>query len=181
MKKVFGLISDYSPVREEGTRVVVCYGMTAVDEQNATWFEIYLPKKQYPNVGLAEVKKAIEDHINSRTQENILNGFEYTVKHGTDKGTTVNTWLSKENQENMTKLAASASALTFPVVYKIGEQEDGTPVSESFSKAEELQAFSDDITKHFLQCLQDGWAEKKNFDWSPYEALYPQPENTSAE
>ena len=181
MEKVFGLISDYSPVREDGTRVVVCYGMTAVDGQHAKWFEIYLPKKQHANVGLAEVKKAIEDHINSRTENSILNGFAYIVKHGDDQGKTVNTWLSKENQENMTKLAASASALTFPVVYKIGEEEDGTPVNESFADAAELQAFSDDITKHFLQCLQNGWTEKANFDWAPYEALYPQPENTSAE
>ena len=89
MNKVQGLISDFALIRTEGTRIALSYGLEAIDEEKATWVEVYLPKKKNPMLTLDMVKKAIIDDINARTDEKILSGFVWNGKP---------VWLSSESQ-----------------------------------------------------------------------------------
>lgn len=161
MNKCFGKIKDFVPVREEGTRVVVSYGKEKVNKTYAEWREVPLSKKQVPNVGLKEVKEAVINDINSRVKEAIVSGFVWNDKP---------VWLSVENQLNFSQSIA-------PVLLKIGEQEDGTPVTHEFATAEELKDFNTACAMWKQQCLQAGYHEKDGIDWSVYEALFPTAKN----
>lgn len=179
MNKVFGLISEYAPVREEGTRTVISYGMTAVDEQNATWYEIYLSKKQNANVGLKEIKDAIIADINSRTDEKIISGFVWTPEGGDP----IPVWLSTENQFNFKSaydLAVQKNGATLPVTFKMGEDAEGTPVYHTFETMEDADDFYIKAVAFINQTLAAGWDEKDGMDWTPYEALFPTPTNNNA-
>ena len=152
MNKCFGKIKDFVPVREEGTRVVVSYGMEKVNKTYAEWREVALGRKQVPNVGLKEVKEAVINDINSRVKEAIVSGFVWNDKP---------VWLSVENQLNF-------SQGVVPVTLKIGEQEDGTPIYHKFDTDEELRAFNDDCNVWKQQCLAEGYKEKDGIDWNAY-------------
>lgn len=173
MNKVFGKISDFSPVREDGSRVIISYGFEAVDEENATWQEVYLYKKQQAIVTLDVVKQAIIGDINAQTDAKILSGFVWGQKP---------VWLSSENQFNFKAaydVAVQTEGESLPVKFKLGEQEDGTPVYHTFTS---LSAFTDFYTQaiaYIQQQLTAGWQEKDAIDWSPYEALFPAAEAES--
>lgn len=179
MNKVFGKQTDFAPIREDASRVIISYGYEIVDEENATWIEIYLYKKQISQVSLADVKDAIIGDINARTTECIISGFDYTVKHGGQAGTAVKVWLSKENQSDFHAMHQQAGDLTFPLRYKIGELDNDTPVYEEFADASEMHAICVATTNHVLACQQAGWEEKDGIDWEPYEALFPEPAQAS--
>ena len=51
MNKIYGLISDFTPVKEDASRVIIGYGMTPdADGVHATWKEIdFYKKKGKPN------------------------------------------------------------------------------------------------------------------------------------
>lgn len=176
MNKYYGLTKDFTPVRTEGTRVVVSYGKVVIDETHSEWRDVTLFKKQVPNVGLKEVKTAIINDINSRTSDAIRNGFPYTIKHGGDEGKQVNVWLSKENQENLL-LAAGTSAPVFPLKYKVAEDAEGKPIYEEFADSAEVAALCSLGAEFIFNTLQVGWSEKDGIDWSIYEALFPVSEN----
>ena len=179
MNKVFGLISEFSFVREEGTRTVVCYGMEAVDEQNATWIEVYLPKKHNPLIGFKEVKEAIIADIDACTDEKILKGFQYEDNDGIVR----NVWLSRENQSNYSeaqRLADKAGSKNYePVTFKIGEDEDGNAKYRTFDTLSDLNTFYFAVFTYIKQTLADGWQKKDSIDWTPYESLFPQNEGNS--
>ena len=59
MNKVFGKKTDFAPIKEDASRVIICYGYEEVDEENATWVEIYIYKKQISQITLDDVKKAV--------------------------------------------------------------------------------------------------------------------------
>ena len=177
MNKMNGKKSDFALVRDEGTRVVIGYGLTKIGKDNYEWYEVYLPTKQLSQLTFGVIKKAIEADINADTVEQITKGFAYTVLHGAQAGTEVNVWLSKENQSDFHAMHQNADALTFPVKYKVGELEDGTAVFEEFANAEEMHAICTQTTQHVLTCQQAGWDRKGAIDWSAYKALYPEPAN----
>ena len=85
MNKVQGLISEFVPVREEGTRIVISYGLEAIGEEKATWVEVYLPKKKNPMLTLDMVKEAIIADIDSQTDEKILTGFVWEDNEGVER------------------------------------------------------------------------------------------------
>lgn len=176
MNKIYGSKSGYAPVKREGTQIVVCYGYEEINKKEATWFEVSLPAANYPLLSFADVKAAIEGDINADTTARIIGGFDYTVLHGAQQGTEVKVWLSKENQSDFHAMHQNADGLTFPLRYKVGELEDGTPVYEEFADAEEMHAICVSTTAHVLACQQAGWATKDAIDWEPYEALFPEPE-----
>ncbi len=169
MNKVFGKQTDFAPIREDASRVIISYGYEIVDEENATWIEIYLYKKQISQVSLADVKEAIIADINARTDEKILTGFIWNEKP---------VWLSDENQRNFSEAdrKAEKNPDILPIVFKIGEQ-DGTPVYHTFETYEELDGFYTQAFAYIQQCLVNGWTEKDGIDWEPYEALYPSQAN----
>lgn len=177
MNKVTGTKSDFSPIREEGSRIVIGYGLTKNGKNQYEWYETYLYKKQISQLTLQGIKDAVLSDINAETTANIVNGFAYTVKHGIQAGTEVMVWLSKENQSDFHAMHQNASGLTFPVRYKIGELSDGTPVYEEFADADEMHVICNCITAHILACQQAGWNRKDEMDWTPFEELFPQPED----
>lgn len=174
MNKMYGSKSDYAPLKREGSQIIVSYGYEVVEKNEAAWYELSLPSASYPQLSFADVKAAIEGDINADTTKHITGGFAYTVLHGAQAGTVVNVWLSKENQSDFHAMHQNASGLTFPVRYKIGEQDDGTPVYEEFADADEMHAVCIDTAKHVLACQQAGWNRKDAIDWEPYKAMFPE-------
>jgi hypothetical protein len=45
-------------------------------------------------------------------------------------------------------------------------------VYHTFESAEELNNFYTEAATYIQQCLQDGWNEKDNLDFSPYESYF---------
>ena len=160
--KVNGLKTDFAVIRNEGTRITICYGLKKVDGKLYEWHEIYLPKKQNANLSLDIVKTAILNDINSRVKTAIISGFVWNEKP---------VWLSEENQLNF-------SQAVVPATLKIGEQEDGTPIYETFDTKTDLKAFNEACTLWKQQCLSEGYNEKDAIDWTPYEALFPEQTKT---
>ena len=170
--KVQGLKTDFAPMRNEGTRITICYGLKKVDGKLYEWHEIYLPKTQNANISLDIVKTAILNDINQRTDEKILSGLVWQDKP---------VWLSQENQFNFKAaydLAVQTQGATLPVTFKLGEAEDGTPVYHTFETMEDSTDFYTAAVNHIHQSVADGWLEKDGIDWSPYEALFPEPTKT---
>ena len=160
--KVNGLKTDFAPVRNDGTQIVICYGLNQVEGDLYEWHEIYLPKKQNATLSLDIVKTAILNDINSRVKTSIISGFVWNEKP---------VWLSEENQLNF-------SQAVVPATLKIGEQADGTPIYETFDTKTDLKAFNEACTLWKQQCLSEGYNEKDAIDWTPYEALFPEPTKT---
>lgn len=157
MRKIQGTLSDFAHFKEEGSRYVIGYGLTKLSETLYEWFEVYIYKRQQSIVTLADVKTAIIADINERTRQRIIGDMVWNDKP---------VWLSVENQLNF----AAGQA---PATFKIGEQEDGTPVYHTFETAEDLTAFWKDCAAWRQKCLEEGNKEKDDFDWTPYEALFP--------
>ena len=157
MNKVNGTQASFAPVREDGSRITICYGLKKLSKELYEWFEVYLPKKQLSQLTFSDVKAAILADINDNVKNAIIGRFVWEGKP---------VWLSEENQLNF-------SQAVVPVTLKIGEQEDGTPIYEQFNTVKGLKAFSDACTAWKQQCLTEGYAEKDSIDWAPYEALFP--------
>ena len=167
MNKVFGKKTDFAPIKEDASRVIISYDYQEVDEVNATWKEIYLYKKQVSQVSLADVKQAVIADIDASTVEKIKSGFVWNEKP---------IWLSAENQRNFSE------AQRLGIVgrkEKLGENEDGTPVYHVFETTEELDGFYRQVESYIHQCLADGRDMKDGIDWAPYEELYPSAESNA--
>ena len=154
--KYCGNVSDYAPVSEDHSRVVIMYGLNE-DGEKAEWRQLDFYKKQGKPTFEA-VKAAIIADINARITAQIVSGMTFDEKP---------VWLSIENQINFTTATA-------PCRLKIGEEEDGTPVYHEFGTKAELKAFNDACLAWKNECLEAGRAEKESIDWTPYaEALQP--------
>lgn len=169
--KYSGTKADFSPVREDASRIIISYGLTKLSKDLYEWFEVHLYKKQRNALTLADVKEAILGDINAHTDEKILSGFVWTP----EGGNAINVWLSNENQRNFSEAQriASGNAEILPLTFKLGEAGDGTPVYHTFQTIEELNAFYMSAFAFINQCLTEGWQQKDDIDWAPYEALFP--------
>lgn len=156
MNKVNGKKTSFAPIREDGSRITICYGLKKLSKDLYEWFEVYLPKKQTAQLTFDVVKQAILADINERVKTAIISGFVW-------EGNPV--WLSEENQLNFTQGVV-------PVTFKIGEQEDGTPIYHEFTTAEDLKTFNDACIAWKQQCLTDGYTEKDSIDWTPYQQAF---------
>jgi hypothetical protein len=172
-QKTSGLLADFAPIRDEGTRITICYGLTKASGELYEWWEIYLPKKQNAQLTLQMVKDAIIADIDAQTDEKILDGYEFTPE-GEEQPITV--WLSKENQTNFSE---AHRLQIVPVKFKLNETEDKQPIYHTFETFEELDRFYVGGVAYINQCLNEGWARKDSIDWTPYEALFPQPNEDS--
>lgn len=167
MNKVNGKKASFAPIREDGSRITICYGLKKLSGDLYEWYEVYLPKKQTSTLSFQTVKDAIIADINARTDAKILNGLVWNGKP---------VWLSQENQFNFKAaydLAVQTDGDTLPVTFKLGEAEDGTPVYHTFETMGDSTDFYTAAVNHIHQTVADGWAEKDAIDWAPYEALFP--------
>ena len=156
MNKVNGKKTSFAPIREDGSRITICYGLKKLSGNLCEWLEVYLPKKQTAQLNFAVVKQAIMADINDKVKTAIISGFVWNDKP---------VWFSEENQLNF-------SQAVVPVTLKIGEEEDGTPIYHQYDTAEDLTAFSDACNAWKQQCLAAGYAEKDGIDWQPYEDYF---------
>ena len=167
MNKVNGKKTSFAPIREDGSRITICYGMKKLSGDLYEWYEVYLPKKQNAQLNLQMVKDAIIADIDAQTDEKILDGYEFTPD-GADTSITV--WLSKESQTNFSE---AHHLQIVPVKFKLNETEDKQPIYHTFETFEELNRFYVGGVAYINQCLNEGWARKDSIDWTPYEALFP--------
>ena len=104
--------------------------------------------------------------IDTRTDAKILNGYQWTVLHGADACKTVNVWLSAENQSNYKAKHDVALAypqlVTFPMRYKISEDEQKRAIYEEFQDINELATFYLGGIAYIERCTDEGWEEKDN-------------------
>ena len=156
MNKVNGKKTSFAPIREDGSRITICYGLKKLSGKLYEWMEVYLPKKQTAQLTFDVVKQAILADINDKVKTAIISGFVWNDKP---------VWFSEENQLNF-------SQSVVPVTLKIGEEEDGTPIYHQFDTVEDLKAFSDACNAWKQQCLTAGYAEKDSIDWAPYEDYF---------
>ena len=172
--KVCGPATDFTLVKEEGTRTVISYDLQEeAGKELATWREIYFPKKQVAKPTIEMVKDAIIDDIDAQTDEKILDGYEFTPD-GAD--TPIIVWLSKESQTNFSE---AHRLQIVPVKFKLNETADKQPIYHTFETFEELNRFYVGGVAYINQCLNEGWARKDSIDWTPYaEALQPVTEKT---
>ena len=167
-------MSDFQPVVEDASRVVISYGLTELGDGKAEWFEVVFYKKQTAKPTIEQVKKAVLDDINKQTDDKILTGFVWND---------MPVYLSDENQRNFSEAQRIAMIMPdaiLPVTFKLGEQADETPIYYEFSTAEELTGFYLQAVAFINQTLADGWHRKDGIDWAPYEsALNPQPKKST--
>lgn len=120
-----------------------------------------------------EIKKTITDWYDQQTDAAILSGYEWTVKHGAKKGQTVKVWLSNENQNNYKAKHDAArmypQLVTFPMTYKISEDEEKNAVYETFQNIDELAEFYLGGIAYIEQTVAIGWQKKDAVDLSLYE------------
>lgn len=166
LNKYQGKKSEFVPVREDASRVIICYGFEAIDEENGTWYEIHFYKKQVSQLSLDDARKAIIADIDERTDEKILNGYPFTPD-GEDGPVIV--WLSKESQTNFSE---AHRLKMVPVKFKLNEDTEGNPIYHTFETFEELDRFYKGGVLWINQCLNEGWAEKDSVDWGLYEHVF---------
>jgi hypothetical protein len=174
-QKTSGLQADFAPIRDEGTRITICYGLTKASGELYEWYEIYLPKKQNAQLTFQMVKDAIIADIDAQTDEKILDGYEFTPD-GAD--TSIIVWLSKESQTNFSE---AHRLQIVPVKFKLNETVDKQPIYHTFETFEELNRFYVGGVAYINQCLNEGWARKDSIDWTPYEEYFPKNDNNSQE
>ena len=156
MNKVNGKKTSFAPIREDGSRITICYGLKKLSGKLYEWLEVYLPKKQMSQLTFADVKAAIIADIDERVKTAIIGGFKWQENP---------VWLSIENQLNFSRATA-------PVTLKIGEQEDGTPVYHSFEIQQDITDFCTACTQWTQRQRESGWQEKDGIDWAPYEDYF---------
>ena len=177
--KYSGTKADFSPVREDASRIIISYGLTKLSKDLYEWFEVHLYKKQRNALTLADVKEAILGDINAHTDEKILSGFVWTP----EGGNAINVWLSNENQRNFSeaqRLADKKGEENYtPKKFKIGEVE-GSAKYRTFATLDELNNFYYAVCDYIETCLGAGWIRKDTINFTPYQAAFPVPENNES-
>ena len=162
-----GTLADFSLIREDGSRIVIGYGLKEAGDGLYEWYEVYLYKKQTAQVSFEMVKETVIKDINAKTDAKILNGYPFTPDGAEDP---IIVWLSKESQTNFSE---AQRLQIIPVKFKLNETEDKQPIYHTFETVEELDRFYLGGVQYINQCLNEGWAEKDGIDWEPYEQLFP--------
>jgi len=170
--KIYGLLTDFAPVRQDASRTVISFDLQRVDGEHATWHELYFYHKRDGKPTLTQIRAAITADINDRVRQRITSTLSWNQKP---------VWLSTENQQDWKAAydrALQTDGANLPLKYKIGEQEDGTPVYHTFTSVNAFGDFWAACLQHIHQCLADGWQMKDEIDWSVYEyALDPTRQN----
>ena len=100
MNKMSGTLADFSLIREDGSRIVIGYGLKEAGDGLYEWYEVYLYKKQTAQVSFEMVKETVIKDIDAKTDAKILNGYPFTPDGAKDP---IIVWMSKENQTNFSE------------------------------------------------------------------------------
>lgn len=157
MEKIYGTKQRQDGLIHIGrTKWVLFYGFGKDDEASESGWEYRHTFDHNPT--LSEVKELIISTINTATQEKIVNGFIWNEKP---------IYLSAENQLNFAAIERSGN-IPYPLTLKINEQEDGTPIYQTFENASDFVAFSQAASLYVIETVQSGWVEKDNVDWTVF-------------
>ena len=110
-----------------------------------------------------EIKSFVLGVENQNIDDAIVSGFRWKD---------IPVWLSSENQFNYKAaydLAVQTNGSSLPVTFKFGTTEN--PVYYKFETIDELSNFFVSAIAYINKTLADGWARKDALDWSEYEAL----------
>ena len=111
----------------------------------------------------SDLRKDIHALIDKQTDGKILTGCQWND---------MSVYLSEENQRNFKAaydLAVQLNGQTLPLMFKLGEDADGTAQYYTFEDMDTFTSFYTTCIAHIQTCLQDGWTEKDSIDWSKYE------------
>lgn len=164
MNKMSGTLADFSLIREDGSRIVIGYGLKEAGDGLYEWYEVYLYKKQTAQVSFEMVKETVIKDIDAKTDAKILNGYPFTPDGAKDP---IIVWLSKENQTNFSE---AHRLQIVPIKFKLNETEDKQPIYHTFETFDELDRFYKGGVQYINQCLNEGWARKDAIDWDAYES-----------
>ena len=161
MNKVYGLINDFVPIRSERIRNVVSYAFTPVgDGVHALWNEIYLYKKQDPDMSYKSIRNYILNDIDTETKRRITEEMRWNDHM---------VWLSIENQQNYKTaldMAVETDGSNLPVRLRLGTTDE--PHYEVFETIESLKEFWVSCSNHISECLRAGWALKDSVQWEHF-------------
>lgn len=159
--KIYGAKERQDGVLKLSEKKYVIYFGFGKDSEDAE--SGYNWRKDYDHIPtIAEIKADIEALVNSQTDTTILTGFSWNGKP---------VYLSTENQFNFKAaydLAFQSNGANLPIKFKLGENEDGTPVYHTFTKTEVLADFMMKVFTFINDTLKDGWALKDSVDYSVY-------------
>lgn len=170
MNKVFGTKSEFALITQDASRVIVSYDyQEEADGVNATWFEIYFYKKKDGKPSIERIKEAILADIDARTDEKSECGYVWDGKP---------VKLNWENRQNFKAVHDAAAmypdVVTFPKLFKLGDDGEGNAVYHQFESMQELAQFYLGGLGWIEQCVEEGFVKKDGFNFTPYEeALNP--------
>ena len=148
---------------DNGEKVVGEDGNPIITGQEETDLCSALVEAFHEKATESAVRSRLVKYYDSITDWKILSGFEW-------KGMKV--WLSMENQFNYKAaydLTVQTNGSSLPVTFKFGTTEN--PIYYKFETTDELSDFFVSAISHINKTLADGWKKKDSLDWSEYEAL----------
>lgn len=160
--KHYIIMWDYQPIMiEEYDEKGEPTGEVHEDPIYATWMqETFLIKPD-----IRDIKTIILENINRGIDKQILNGFSWED----ESGTTVNVYLSTENQFNYKAaydLAFQTNGQSLPFVMKFGEMDN--PQYYVFDDLNKFTVFYISCINFINNTLQEGWHKKDSIDWEKY-------------
>ena len=146
MEKIYGTKKRQDClVRTGRSKWILFYGLGKDEENSENGWEYRHTFDHKPT--LSEVKELVVSAINTATEEKIINGFVWNGKA---------VYLSPENQLNFSAIERSEK-IPYPLILKINEQEDGTPIYHTFENADDFIAFSQAACAYVIKTVQEGW------------------------
>lgn len=152
MRKIY-----VTSVRQDGLRQIgrnkweLIYGLGEDAGGTYNWRHTYDHKPT-----LDEARSLINATIDSATDEAIHHGLVWNDEP---------VCLDIETQTNILGVLVAIGTMTWPLTFKLGERQDGTPVFHDFANAEEFGQFAQAATLYKQQCYSYGWQEKAAIDW----------------
>lgn len=151
MRKIYGAKERQDGLYSIGRdkyELIYGFGKDSEDDETGYNYRLRFTRKPAPE----ECVDIICNHINTLTDEKILNGFSW-------RGMSV--WLSSENQFNYKAaydLAVQSGGNTLPVKFKFGSDE--APEYFIFENLEDFSDFYLASSRYVNTILNDGWIEK---------------------
>lgn len=171
-----GSVKEYKPIYEQNGKWHVCFNYKEQMKEEEPKFNgkryvksgKLVPTGEYScNYIVFDIKPSVnniryelEEIINDQVTNKITNNFVWN-------GNKIN--LSKENQMNYKSnydLAVQTSGSNLP--YRIKTRKNGNIEYISFFIVQDFTKFYIDMQKHINNCIEEGWKQKEEIDYSVY-------------